>query len=157
MRPSLPSVSLWTPVPRWLLSGLHANYCNQTQVFLILHLTHLLTAVSWVFLPLQTSLNHAPLATYTNILFYSLYIICLPILASKVHLEIAYWHLWKSLFGLHKGLILQNTWCCEPGPIITITWPHLCRKKIKSMRPCSNIQWKGSCYGSEGLMLFGQV
>ncbi len=35
-----------TPVPRWLLSGLHANYCNQTQVFLILHLTHLLTAVS---------------------------------------------------------------------------------------------------------------
>ncbi len=26
--------------------GLHANYCNQTQVFLILHLTHLLTAVS---------------------------------------------------------------------------------------------------------------
>ncbi len=56
-------LSQWTPVPRWLLSGLHANYCNQTQVFLILHLTHLLTAVSWVFLPLQTSLNHAPLAT----------------------------------------------------------------------------------------------
>ncbi len=56
-------LSPWTPVPRWLLSGLHANYCNQTQVFLILHLTHLLTAVSWVFLPLQTSLNHAPLAT----------------------------------------------------------------------------------------------
>ncbi len=53
-------LSQWTPVPRWLLSGLHANYCNQTQVFLILHLTHLLTAVSWVFLPLQTSLNHAP-------------------------------------------------------------------------------------------------
>ncbi len=58
-------LSQWTPVPRWLLSGLHANYCNQTQVFLILHLTHLLTAVSWVFLPLQTSLNHAPLATVT--------------------------------------------------------------------------------------------
>ncbi len=56
-------LSPWTPVSRWLLSGLHANYCNQTQVFLILHLTHLLTAVSWVFLPLQTSLNHAPLAT----------------------------------------------------------------------------------------------
>ncbi len=53
-------LSQWTPVPRWLLSGLHANYCNQTQVFLILHLTHLLTAVSRVFLPLQTSLNHAP-------------------------------------------------------------------------------------------------
>ncbi len=66
MRPSLHSVSLWTPVPRWLLSGFHANYCNQTQVFLILHLTHLLTAVSWVFLPLQTSLNHAPLATKTK-------------------------------------------------------------------------------------------
>ncbi len=56
-------LSLWTAVPRRLLSGLHANYCNQTQVILILHLTHLLTAVSWVFLPLQTSLNHAPLAT----------------------------------------------------------------------------------------------
>ncbi len=59
-------LSQWTPVPRWLLSGLHANYCNQTQVFLILHLTHLLTAVSWVFLLLQTSLNHAPLATYPH-------------------------------------------------------------------------------------------
>ncbi len=58
-------LSLWTAVPRRLLSGLHANYCNQTQVILILHLTHLLTAVSWVFLPLQTSLNHAPLATMT--------------------------------------------------------------------------------------------
>ncbi len=57
-------LSLWTAVPRRLLSGLHANYCNQTQVILILHLTHLLTAVSWVFLPLQTSLNHAPLATH---------------------------------------------------------------------------------------------
>ncbi len=56
-------LSLWTAVPRRLLSGLHANYCNQTQVILIMHLTHLLTAVSWVFLPLQTSLNHAPLAT----------------------------------------------------------------------------------------------
>ncbi len=62
-------LSQWTPVPRWLLSGLHANYCNQTQVFLILHLTHLLTAVSWVFLPLQTSLNHAPLATLTKSAF----------------------------------------------------------------------------------------
>ncbi len=59
-------LSLWTAVPRRLLSGLHANYCNQTQVILILHLTHLLTAVSWVFLPLQTSLNHAPLATYPH-------------------------------------------------------------------------------------------
>ncbi len=59
-------LSLWTAVPRRLLSGLHANYCNQTQVILILHLTHLLTAVSWVFLPLQTSLNHAPLATVGN-------------------------------------------------------------------------------------------
>ncbi len=56
-------LSPWTAVPRRLLSGLHANYYNQTQVILILHLTHLLTAVSWVFLPLQTSLNHAPLAT----------------------------------------------------------------------------------------------
>ncbi len=28
------------------IRSLHANYCNQTQVFLILHLTHLLTAVS---------------------------------------------------------------------------------------------------------------
>ncbi len=63
VRSSLHSVSLWTAVPRRLLSGLHANYYNQTQVILILHLTHLLTAVSWVFLPLQTSLNHAPLAT----------------------------------------------------------------------------------------------
>ncbi len=53
-------LSLWTAVPRRLLSSLHANYCNQTQVILILHLTHLLTAVSWVFLPLQTSLNHCP-------------------------------------------------------------------------------------------------
>ncbi len=35
------------------------------RMILILHLTHLLTAVSWVFLPLQTSLNHAPLATKT--------------------------------------------------------------------------------------------
>ncbi len=60
-------LSLWTAVPRRLLSGLHANYCNQTQVILILHLTHLLTAVSWVFLPLQTSLNHAPLDTIINI------------------------------------------------------------------------------------------
>ncbi len=34
-------LSQWTPVPRWLLSGLHANYCNQTQVILILHLTPL--------------------------------------------------------------------------------------------------------------------
>ncbi len=59
-------LSLWTAVPRRLLSGLHANYCNQTQVILILHLTHLLTAVSWVFLPLQNSLNHAPLATATS-------------------------------------------------------------------------------------------
>ncbi len=25
-------------------SSLHANYCNQTQVFIILHLTYLLTA-----------------------------------------------------------------------------------------------------------------
>ncbi len=58
-------LSPWTAVPRRLLSGLHANYYNQTQVILILHLTHLLTAVSWVFLPLQTSLNHAPLATIT--------------------------------------------------------------------------------------------
>ncbi len=60
VRSSLHSVSPWTAVPRRLLSGLHANYYNQTQVILILHLTHLLTAVSWVFLPLQTSLNHAP-------------------------------------------------------------------------------------------------
>ncbi len=60
-------LSLWTAVPRRLLSGLHTNYCNQTQVILILHLTHLLTAVSWVFLPLQTSLNHAPLATGTHL------------------------------------------------------------------------------------------
>ncbi len=59
-------LSPWTAVPRRLLFGLHANYCNQTQVILILHLTHLLTAVSWVFLPLQTSLNHAPLATYPH-------------------------------------------------------------------------------------------
>ncbi len=66
VRSSLHSVSLWTAVPRRLLSGLHANYYNQTQVILILHLTHLLTAVSWVFLPLQTSLNHAPLATYPH-------------------------------------------------------------------------------------------
>ncbi len=28
------------------IRSLHAKYCNQTQVFLILHLTHLLTAVS---------------------------------------------------------------------------------------------------------------
>ncbi len=62
-------LSLWTAVPRRLLSGLHANYYNQTQVILILHLTHLLTAVSWVFLPLQTSLNHAPLATVIFIRF----------------------------------------------------------------------------------------
>ncbi len=48
------------------IRSLHANYCNQTQVFLILHLTHLLTTVSCVFLPLQTSLNHAPPATYPH-------------------------------------------------------------------------------------------
>ncbi len=34
--PRSPVVFIWS---------LHANYCNQTQVFLILHLTHLLTAV----------------------------------------------------------------------------------------------------------------
>ncbi len=73
----VPTVSLWQLVR----SSLHSvsllelpfhggfypvstpDYYNQTQVILILHLTHLLTAVSWVFLPLQTSLNHAPLAT----------------------------------------------------------------------------------------------
>ncbi len=64
MRPSLHSVFLLEfPLHGGFIGSLHANYCNQTQVFLILHLTHLLTAVSWVFLPLQTSLNHAPLAT----------------------------------------------------------------------------------------------
>ncbi len=31
--------------PVVFIRSLHANYCNQTQVFLILHLTHLLTAV----------------------------------------------------------------------------------------------------------------
>ncbi len=34
-------LSLRTAVPRRLLSGLHANYYNQTQVILILHLTPL--------------------------------------------------------------------------------------------------------------------
>ncbi len=64
MRPSLHSFFLLEfPLHGGFIGSLHANYCNQTQVFLILHLTHLLTAVSWVFLPLQTSLNHAPLAT----------------------------------------------------------------------------------------------
>ncbi len=67
-------LSLWTAVPRRLLSGLHANYCNQTQVILILHLTHLLTAVSWVFLPLQTSLNHAPLATVIFIFYLFIFV-----------------------------------------------------------------------------------
>ncbi len=44
--------------------SLHANYCNQTQVFIILHLTYLLTArLPMLSLLLQTSLNHAPLAT----------------------------------------------------------------------------------------------
>ncbi len=64
MRPSLHSVSLLESLLHCgFIWSLHANYCNQTQVFLILHLTHLL---SWVFLPLQTSLNHAPLATYPH-------------------------------------------------------------------------------------------
>ncbi len=61
VRPSLHSISLLEfPLHGGFIGSLHANYCNQTQVFLILHLTHLLTAVSGVFLPLQTSLNHAP-------------------------------------------------------------------------------------------------
>ncbi len=67
MCPSLHSVSLLEfPLHGGFIGSLHANYCNQTQEFLILHLTHLLTAVSWVFLPLQPSLNHAPLATYPH-------------------------------------------------------------------------------------------
>ncbi len=67
MRPSLHSVSLLEfPLHGGFIGSVHANYCNQTQVFLILHLTHLFTAVSWVFLPLQTLLNHAPLATYPH-------------------------------------------------------------------------------------------
>ncbi len=60
---STPSLSVFSTSPVACNRSLHANYCNQTQVFLILHLTHLLTAVSWVSLPLQTSLNHVPLAT----------------------------------------------------------------------------------------------
>ncbi len=52
MRPSLHSVSLLECPPHGgFIWSLHANYCNQTQVFLILHLTHLLTAVFWVLLP----------------------------------------------------------------------------------------------------------
>ncbi len=44
-RPSLHSVSLLEfPLHGGFIGSLHANYCNQTQVFLILHLTHLLTA-----------------------------------------------------------------------------------------------------------------
>ncbi len=47
MRPSLHSVSLLeSPLHGCFIWSLHANYCNQRQVFLILHLTHLLTAVS---------------------------------------------------------------------------------------------------------------
>ncbi len=47
MRPSLHSVSLSVlPFSGGFYPSLHANYCNQTQVFLILHLTHLLTAAS---------------------------------------------------------------------------------------------------------------
>ncbi len=65
-RVSTPSLSVFSTSPVALNRSLHANYCNQTQVFLILDLTHLLTAVSWVSLPLQTSLNHAPLATYPH-------------------------------------------------------------------------------------------
>ncbi len=59
-RISTPSLSVFSTSPVALNRSLHANYYNQTQVFLILDLTHLLTAVSWVSLPLQTSLNHAP-------------------------------------------------------------------------------------------------
>ncbi len=68
-RVSTPSLSLFSSSSVAFIRSLHANYCNQTQVFLILHLTHLLTAVSWVFLPLQTSLNHAPLAIVCNSCF----------------------------------------------------------------------------------------
>ncbi len=39
-------LSLEFPLHGGFIESLHANYCNQTQVFLILHLTHLLTAVS---------------------------------------------------------------------------------------------------------------
>ncbi len=47
VHPSLHSVSLSEfPLHGGFIGSLHANYCNQTQVFLILHLTHLLTAVS---------------------------------------------------------------------------------------------------------------
>ncbi len=45
-RVSTLSLSLSSPrSPVVFIRSLHANYCNQTQVFLILHLTHLLTAV----------------------------------------------------------------------------------------------------------------
>ncbi len=47
MCPSLHSVSLLeSPLHGYFIWSLHANYCNQRQVFLILPLTHLLTAVS---------------------------------------------------------------------------------------------------------------
>ncbi len=65
-RVSTPSLSVFSTSPVALNRSLHANYYNQTQVFLILDLTLLLTAVSWVSLPLQISLNHAPLATYPH-------------------------------------------------------------------------------------------
>ncbi len=45
-RVSTPSLSMFSTSPVAFNRSLHANYCNQTQVFLILHLTHLLTAVS---------------------------------------------------------------------------------------------------------------
>ncbi len=46
IRVSTPSLSLSSPrSPVVFIRSLHANYCNQTQVFLILHLTHILTAV----------------------------------------------------------------------------------------------------------------
>ncbi len=46
VRVSTPSLSLSsTRSPVVFIRSLHANYCNQAQVFLILHLTHILTAV----------------------------------------------------------------------------------------------------------------
>ncbi len=50
--------------PVVFIRSLHANYCNQTQVFLILHLTHLLTAVCLS--PAADFAEPRPLATYPH-------------------------------------------------------------------------------------------
>ncbi|ROI16007.1 hypothetical protein DPX16_14219 [Anabarilius grahami] len=66
------TLSLHAPASPGVLSCLHGNYWNEKQVFVICIQPAHSPRVSWRSPPLQTPLNHAPLATFDFCSFYEL-------------------------------------------------------------------------------------